>query len=133
MTFAARAFTPATGVAYPSDIEAVDYRNGTLVVVVACSLDADRTVRGLRVTFARPAGFRLLDELGLHRYWMSVDWPRGSHVLEVTGDGWAAEEKALAGFDTTRREWLVVTGNACVSVFCAEEPVVAETTWAFAG
>jgi hypothetical protein len=133
MTFTAREFTPATGVAYTSDVEAVDYRDGMLVVAVACGLDADRTVRGLRVTFTRPAGFRLLDELDLHRYWMTVDWPRGSHVLEVTGGGWAKEEDALQGFDTIRREWLVVTGNACVSVFCAEQPLVAETSWMCAG
>lgn len=133
MTLTARAFTPATGVATGSDIEAVDYRDGTLVVVVACSLDEDGTVRGQNVTFVRPAGFRLLDELDLHRYWMAGDWPRGSHVLEVTDGGWAAEENVLQGFDTARREWLVVTGNACVSVFCENEPVVAEAAWQFVG
>jgi len=133
MTFAARAFTPATGVAFTSDVEAVDYRDGTLVVLVACSLGEGGTVYGLRVTFAQPGGFRLLDELDLQRYWTAGDRPRGSHVLEVTAGGWGAEEGTLQGFDTACREWLIVTGNACVSVFCADEPAVAETEWRFAG
>ena len=131
MTFTARAFTPANGIAFTSDVESVVYRDGALLVVVACSLDENRTVHGLRVTFAQPVGFRLLDELELQRYWMADDWPCGSHVLEVTGGGWAGEEDVLQGFDTARREWLVVTGNACVSVFCKDEPDVVETAWQF--
>jgi hypothetical protein len=30
----------------------------------------------------------------------------------------------MQGYITQRREWLVVTGNGCISVFSTDEPVV---------
>lgn len=53
----------------------------------------------------------------------------GFHVLEVSAGGWSDEEDQLQGFTTSRREWLVVTGNGCVSVFAHAEPQVHAVTW----
>ena len=71
MAFVARAFSPSVGVTPYSDLESVEFRDGALVVVIACTVNGDRTVRtvnGLRVTFTQVAGFRVLDELDLARY-----------------------------------------------------------------
>jgi len=109
----------------------VEYIDGRLVVVVACSSDENRQVSGIKVTFPRVTGFRLLDELDLARYWIAKDFPSGSHVLEVKGGGWSSEEDMFQTFETARREWLVVSGNACVSVFCRAEPKITELNWEF--
>lgn len=98
-------------------------------MILACSKDALGLVQGLKIHFTQPSGFRVLDEADLARYWISAGFSRGSHVLEVTRDGWSAEENGLQSFDTDRREWLVVSGNACVNVFCMSEPEVAEISW----
>jgi hypothetical protein len=131
MAITAQAFSPANGVAATSDVESLEYTNGGLVVVLACSMDENRKVSGIKVTFPRVTGFRLLDELDLVRYWMAKDFPCGSHVLEVKGGGWSSEENIFQTFETARREWLVVSGNACVSVFCRAEPEIAEIKWEF--
>jgi len=34
-------------------------------------------------------------------------------------------------FDMNRREWLVVTGNWCVSVFSGTPPEIVDATWKF--
>ena len=129
MAFSARAFSPVGVVPFSSDVESVDYRDGALVVVLACAMDPDQTVHGLRVTFKDVTGFRLLDEFDLARYWLSEGFPRGSQVMEVTASGWSAEEDAMQGLEKKRREWLVASGNASVSVFCATEPTLVGTMW----
>jgi hypothetical protein len=129
MAFSARAFSPVGVVPVNSDVESVDYRDGTLVIALACAMDPDRTVHGLTVTFRDVTGFRLLDEFDLARYWLSDGFPRGSFVMEVTAGGWSAEEDALQGLEKNRREWLVASGNASVSVFCATEPALVGTMW----
>ena len=134
MAFVARAFSPSVGVTPYSDLESVEFRDGALVVAIACTVNGDRTVRtvnGLRVTFTQVAGFRVLDELDLARYVASGGFPFGSHVLEVCDGGWSAEENALQMFDMNRREWLVVTGNWCVSVFSGTPPEIVDATWKF--
>jgi hypothetical protein len=131
MALVARALTPPVGVAPNSDLESLEFRDGALVIVLACSLGPDRTVHGLRVTFTNVSGFRVLDEVNLIRFWASEGYPSGSHVLEVDGGGWSAEQDALQASETMRREWLVVTGNLCVSVFSLTEPAVIETAWEF--
>lgn len=123
------AFIPPAGVPFGSDVETLHYRDGNLNVILACSQDGEQNIQGLSVTFARPTGFRVLDELDLARYWTSVSFARGSHVLEVKSGGWSQEEDHFQRYDNQRREWLVVTGNACVSVFCSLEPEVAEVSW----
>lgn len=131
MTLTAQAFSPTDGVAFTSDVESVEYTDGGLVVVLARSMDENQEVRGIKITFPNVTGFRLLDELDLARYWVAKDFPRGSHVLEVKGGGWSSEEDMLQTFETARREWLVVSGNACVSVFCRAEPEITEVEWKF--
>jgi hypothetical protein len=131
MAFTARAFSPVGVVPVNADVESVDYRDGALVVVLGCSMDPDRTVHGLKVTFKDVTGFRLLDESDLARYWRCDGFPRGSHVMEVSAGGWSAEEDALQGLEKKRREWLVASGNAAVSVFCATEPTLTGTMWKF--
>ena len=129
MEIETQAFTPTSGVPFGSDVETLHYSDGNLNIILACSQDGEQTVQGLRVTFAETTGFRVLDELDLARYWNSVSFSRGSHVLEVESGGWSEEEDHFQLFETQRREWLVVTGNACVSVFCSLEPEVAEVSW----
>ena len=83
MAFTAQAFSPVGVVPFNSDVESVDYRDGGLVVVLACAMDPDQTVHGMRVTFKDVTGFRLLDEFDQARYWMSEGFPRGSHVCST--------------------------------------------------
>jgi hypothetical protein len=126
-----RPFAPTTGVRFESDVESLSYLDGNLDVILACSQDEEGTIHGLKVHFAQPSGFRLLDELDLARYWMSKSFARGSHVLEVKNGGWSAEEDVLQSFETKRREWLIVSGNACVSVFCSLEPELMDMSWKY--
>lgn len=131
MSFKAAASLPAHGVAFGSDIESLHYKNGILTLVLACSLDQNNNIKGASLTFSDVSGFRFLDELDLARYWLSSDFTRGSYLLEVSDGGWALEENVQQGFDTVRREWLAVTGNACVSVFCQTEPEMADCSWIY--
>jgi hypothetical protein len=133
MPLKAKAYLPVDGVEPYSDIESVQYQDGALVIVLACTLSGSRNVEGVSLRFSGATGFRLLDELDLARYWLSKDFTRGSYLLEVTDGGWAAEETELQGYDRPRREWLALTGNACVSVFCASEPEVSRVSWPFEG
>ncbi|MBB5609536.1 MULTISPECIES: hypothetical protein [unclassified Janthinobacterium] len=127
----ARAYLPENSIPENSDIESLNYTHGGLVIVLACSQSEARHVTGIQLSFCSVSGFRLLDEAELARYWISNDFPRGSHLLEVIDGGWAAEESVLQGYERPRREWLVITGNACVSVLCAVEPEVAEVVWKY--
>ncbi|NIA53863.1 hypothetical protein HAV22_09395 [Massilia sp. TW-1] len=111
-----------------SDVESLNYAHGNLTIIVACSR-INGIVRGLKVHFTRPSGFRLLDESDLTRYWVSDGFARGSYVLEVKQGGWSTEEDTLETFERVRREWLVVSGNACVSVFCSCAPDVTDVSW----
>jgi hypothetical protein len=131
MTLKAKAYLPADGIEPYSDIESVQYQDGALVVVLACKLNENRNIEGVRIAFPSATGFRLLDELDLARYWLSKEFTRGSYLLEVADGGWAAEETELQGYERPRREWLALTGNACVNVFCDTEPQVCEVSWPF--
>jgi len=129
MQIETRPFAPTNGVHFGSDVDSLRYLDGNLDVVLACSQDEERIVHGLKVHFVQPSGFRLLDELDLARYWRSRGFASGSHVLEVKNGGWSAEEDVLQSFETKRREWLIVSGNACVSVFCSLEPELMNISW----
>lgn len=133
MTLRAFAYLTANGVESYSDVESVRYEDGAFVVVLACSVDDSRNVKGFSLRFSNVSGFRLLDELDLARYWLSDDFTRGSYLLEVTDGGWAAEETELQGYNNPRREWLAATGNACVSVFSTSEPEITPLSWPFEG
>jgi len=132
--FTARACLPASGVQSNSDISSLALdTHGELVVTVACSMDGD-IVRGLRIVFPPPvAGFRFLDRTDLYRYVHSEGFPFGTHLIEVTDGGWLSEESRLQGLELDGREWMVVTGNGCLSVFSSEEPQCSEIGWAVEG
>jgi len=129
MPLKTQAYLPAHGVQPDSDLESLQYKDGILTIVLACSLHQHGNIHGISLTFPDVAGFRLLDEVDLARYWPSSGFVQGSHLLEVIDGGWSAEQNMLQGYESRRREWLAVTGNACVSVFCISEPAVSHCSW----
>ncbi|MCW7538047.1 hypothetical protein OOT46_09325 [Aquabacterium sp. A7-Y] len=122
-------FRAARGVHPISDVTTLRFSEGRLELTLACELRGSGKVVGLEVVFSEASGFRYLDELDLCRYWSSDAFPGDSYVLEVQQGGWADEESGLQGFEHPRREWLVVTGNGCVSVFSKDEPEVRNVSW----
>ena len=129
MPIKAVAFSAAQEVHWGSDIESLRYDIPKLVVVVAREPVPEGKTRGLEITFSSANAVRLLDELQVARYWVSKEFPFGHHVVEVLEGGWSDEESQLQGYVTARREWLIVTGNACVSIFSASEPIVKEVVY----
>lgn len=130
--FKARPFLPIEGVELNSDISSVTLNDqGELVVVLGCSR-CGNTTSGLRISFPAPVeGFRLLDELALHRYVRSEEFPHGSHLIEVLDGGWLSEECDLQDLELEMREWMVVSGNGCLSVFCPGVPQCSKINWEF--
>lgn len=118
-------FSPRVDVPTTTEIASVDFDGRVLTIDVGLAMDADGSVHVLRVRFDWAGGFRYLDESDLIRYLNSKSFVRGHHVLEVLSGGWAAEQSSLEGRDLSRREWLIVTGNGCVSVF-GDEPSLNE-------
>lgn len=129
MRLKAIAFGPIVGAPLESDIKSLSFDGATLLITVACELDKSGHVRGLEIEFDCATAFRYLDEADLARYWVSKEYPRGSYVLEVQEGGWSEEENELQQFDFQRREWLVGTGNGCVSVFCPNDPQIKTKMW----
>ena len=128
MQLKAKPFGEQQPVHWGSDVASLNFNDAGLFIRVACDLVGD-TVQGLDVVFRHASAFRLLDELDLARYWTSAHFPRGFHVLEVEEGGWLDEESQLQGYVNPRREWLIVTGNKCVSVFCSKAPIVEDASW----
>ncbi len=129
MQLKSSAFSAAEEVHWGSDIESIHFDANGLVVVVAREPMPNGQVRGLQVKFEQATAFRYLDEVEIATYWMSTGFVSGHHVLEVSEGGWSDEEAARKGYETQQREWLVVTGNGCISVFSAVEPVVATVVY----
>jgi hypothetical protein len=118
---------PQALVRHESDIAGVHFDGARLVVLVASESTGAGRFRGFRVTFSHPSGFRVLDESNLARYWASPGFVPGYHVLCISQGGWAEEESQLQGFEeSNRREWLIATGNRCVSVLSHAEPKIEE-------
>ena len=116
-------YGPELEVHWGSDITSVRF-DGTLVILVARMPLAGGRFEGLRITFGTAYGFRFLDELDLARYWSATGFTRAHHVLSVKAGGWSSEENHLQGYDRQRREWLVITGSGCLSVFSGDEPKI---------
>ena len=116
-------YGPEQEVHWGSDIASVRFDGSLVILVARRPLEAKR-FDGLRVTFGTASAFRYLDELDLARYWSSPGFIRAHHVLSVNAAGWSAEENQLQGYDRQRREWLVVTGSGCLSVFSSDEPTI---------
>jgi len=98
-------------------------------VRIAREVSIDRVVKGVDVSFVDASAFRYLDELDLARYWNSESFVRGYPILEVLAGGWCDEEATLQQYKNSRREWLIVTGNGCISVFASTNPTVREVEW----
>jgi hypothetical protein len=78
------------------------------------------------VTFEHERGFFMLDDADLPS-WLPFPALASGHILyEVSGDGWlhAQPSGSLAVASAQCREWLVATGNECVSVFSAAGPSI---------
>ncbi|QDQ25498.1 hypothetical protein FNU76_03520 [Chitinimonas arctica] len=120
----AQPYSKAQAIHFGSDIHSVEWQDGQLQVLVAREILASKQISGLLIQFECATGFRLLDELDLARYWSATNFPLGHHVLKINGGGWSAEENNLQGFDTGRTEWLIVTGNGCMSIFSQGDPKI---------
>lgn len=120
-------FDAPTIIDHGSDIAEVHFVGGRLEVVVASSPIGEGRFKGLRIEFSKACDFRMLDEADLARYWTSSGFRRGHHVLSVVGGGWRAEESTLQGIPRGEgNEWLIVTGNRCLSVLSSNAPLVLE-------
>ena len=108
-----------------ADIHSVSY-DGHLSIRVLRNRNGED---GIEVTFSQVDGFRLLDEVALAEYWIAGVFPSGYPVLEVFDGGWAKEENARLGYTEQQREWIIVTGGACVSVFSKHEPKIRDGIW----
>lgn len=124
-------FSSAEEVETSSDIQSVRFSGGELTVAIAKKLQPSGKVAGAIVRFPAVQGFRFLDESDLARYWKSGAFTRGFYVLCVEDGGWAAEENDLEGYSSRRKEWLIVTGNGCLSVFAQEQPLFADAELEF--
>lgn len=129
--FVARGFGERLGVGDASDMAALAYDHQGLRVFVARERNEQDVVTGLEVVFSESQKFRCLDEADIRSYSSSPGFVRGYHVVEVLQGGWSAECDELMGYEIKYREWLVVTGNLCVSVLSEEEPVVRQAHWHF--
>jgi len=112
-----------------SDVESLSFSSKGLTVRLAREVSGEGQVHGLDVSFPDASAFRYLDELDLARYWSSEGFVRGYPVLEVLAGGWCDEEMELQQYENRRREWLVVTGNGCVSVLAPTDPTVKAEEW----
>jgi hypothetical protein len=126
MRLRTRPVSAAQEVHWGSDVSSLSFDARGLVVVVAREPLPTGQVKGLRISFPGASALRYLDESELTRYWTSEQFTHGHHVLEVERGGWLDEECQLEGYEFSRREWLIVTGNGCVSVFSSTEPQVDE-------
>jgi hypothetical protein len=112
-----------------SDIESLSFSSQGLTVRVVRAVDSNGRVCGLDVSFPDASAFRYLDELDLARYWSSDGFVRGYPILEVLEGGWCDEEATLQQYENRRREWLIVTGNGCVSVLANTNPAARVAAW----
>lgn len=128
MPFRAKPFGQGQPVHWASDVDSLTFNEAGLFIRIGSHV-VDDNVQGFDVIFHDASAFRLLDEVDLAQYWVSAHFPRNFHVIEVEEGGWLDEESLLRGYVNPRREWLVVTGNTCVSVFCSTDPSVESASW----
>ena len=128
-----RPFGDSSGFSEATDIASIayDHQQGLRIHILGAE-NADHHIQGLKVAFSRVSGFRCLSELDLIHYWQSPQLIRGYCVLEVISGGWGDEHSQLLpqAYTTQRqREWLVVTGHVCVSVWSDTAPSIQPTQW----
>lgn len=101
-----------------------------LRIAVLVGRDDDENDQFVEIVFPAFRGFRYLDEGDLLRYWRSGKFDTSNHVVfEMKSGGWAKQEERNGMLDVTAavgnyREWLIVSGNACVNVIAQDEPLV---------
>ena len=78
------------------------------------------------VYFEVVAGFRMLDEGDLTDVWSHSDYDPKASVYRVVSGGWLGLEKSrpsfLSDFVGNVTEYLITSGNECVSVLAETEP-----------
>lgn len=98
----------------------VDYR-----LSITMRGDDDRSVL---VVFEDLHGFRVLDERDLMEFWDRYNQPNG-WLWEVRSGGWLDLERQRPNFISQHfdlREYLITSGDFCVSVFSRQPPAVSE-------
>ena len=122
-----QSFGDTYGFSDATDIASINYDHQQgLHIHIFGPENADHHIQGLKVAFSRISGFRCLSESDLIHYWQSPQLIRGYCVLEVISGGWSEEHSQLLphAYATHRREWLVVTGHVCVSVWSDAAPSI---------
>ncbi|MFA9284586.1 MULTISPECIES: hypothetical protein [unclassified Comamonas] len=127
--FVSRGFGERIEVSGSSDIEAMHFDQDGLRIYIAQERDHQDIISGLIVEFAGARKFRCLDESDIADYLASPEFIHGYNVLEVLAGGWSAEIHSLSGYGCGLREWLVATGNLCISVISGEEPLIRQLRW----
>ena len=106
----------------PADIFELIYNDTGLRVRV--ELEPGGTI----VHFPDATGFRLLDEGDLLEFWPLPGAKGMGWVFEVLGGGWLELESTRSGFLSKSvagmKEYLVVTGSDCLSVFSFGPPTL---------
>lgn len=130
-TYVAETFGPPIPNLRNSDLCEVTYGNfGVLRAVINLGQDEDEENRFLEIVFKGARGFRYLDEGDLLPYWSSDAFDNSNHLVhEIKQGGWAEQEEKNGLLNTTAafglpREWLIVSGNGCLNVISAGEPLV---------
>ena len=87
--------------------------------------ETDLNVR-LVLRFESVRAFRVVDELDLLDYWQAGYPTSTSLVWQVESGGWLDHERTVhgrfLGLADEAEEYLIVTGDACVSVISSEPP-----------
>ncbi len=89
-------------------------------------LDVEVNVEGRRalVHFDSVVGFRVLDEGDLMEFWTECSLSNG-WLFQIFNGGWFRQETSRSGFMASAnlklQEYLLVSRNECVSVFCEQD------------
>jgi hypothetical protein len=105
-------------------IRALHYDSLSLVI----DIQGERKFSFARVTFRKPIGFRVLDEMDLSEFWNNYSEPNG-WLYEVLEGGWMELEAQRQGFsshaifENKLKEYLLVD-DKCISVLSANPPEI---------
>ena len=103
-----------------AEIERIEYEPNWLHVQITPKPDA------FTVCFEIVAGFRMLDERDLTDVWSDANYDPNASVYRVVSGGWLGLEKTrpsfLSQFMGEVTEYLITSGNECISVLAESEP-----------
>ena len=123
-------FGPAISDLKHSNLSDLSLGSSGLRVAVWFGRDEAENDKFVEIVFTVPRGFRYLDEGDLLPYWSSGCFDTSRHlVFEIRHGGWADQEEQSGMLNVTAavgtfREWLITSGNACLNVISAVEPLV---------